>query len=60
MYVSEGNRHSLQAQLVNVVRCETLTEINLLQVRVPSQKKTRARKMHYPQSGRYDHVTSEI
>ena len=55
-HVSEGNRHSLQAQLVP----ETLTEINLLQVLIPSQKNTRARKMHSPQSGCYDHVTSEI
>ena len=54
MHVSEENCHSLQAQLVqNVVLCETLTEINLLQVRVPSQKKTRAQKMHSLQSGRY-------
>ena len=60
-HASEENRHSLQAQLVpNVVRCGTLTEINLLQVRIPSQKNTRARKMHSPRSGCYNHVTSEI
>ena len=35
-------------------------EINLLQASVPSQKSTRARKIHYPQSSCYDHVTGKI
>ena len=47
-------------QSQNVGPCETLPEINLLQVQVPSQNNTRARKMHCPQSGCYDHLTSEI
>ena len=56
-HISEENSHSLQAQPVqNVVPYE----INLLQVRIPSQKNTSARKMHYPQSGCYDHFTGEI
>ena len=52
--------HCKRSQSQNVDRCETLPEINLLQVQVPSQNNTRARKMHSPQSGCYDHVTSEI
>ena len=59
-HVSEENRHSLQAQLVpECCSMRNLDIINLLQVRVQSQKNTRARKMHSPQAGRYNHVTSE-
>ena len=59
--ISWENRHSLQVyQSQNVGPCKTLPEINLLQVQFPSQNNTRARKMHSPQSGCYDHVTSEI
>ena len=52
--------HCKRNQSQNVGQCETLPEINLLQVQVPSQNNTRARIMHSPQSGCYDHVTSEI
>ena len=38
-------------QSQNVVLYKNLLKINLLQARVPSQKNTRAQKMHSPQPG---------
>ena len=52
--------HCKRNQFQNAVPYETLSEINLLQAQVPSQKNTRARKMHSPQPDCYDHVTGEI
>ena len=46
-------------QSQSVVPYETLPEINLLQVRVPSQKNTRAGKMHSSKPSCYDHLTGE-
>ena len=54
--------HCKHDQSQNVVPCENLHQINLLQLqaRIPSQKNTRALKVHLRQPGCYDHVTGEI
>ena len=61
MHASEENRHSLQAQLVP--ECCSMRNLDWNQPAAGSSsisEKTRARKMHSPQSGRYDHVTKKF
>ena len=47
------------SQSVDLSGYENLPEINLLQAQVPSQKNTRALKIHWLQPGCYDHVIGE-
>ena len=49
-----------QSQSVALSGNENLSEINLLQAQVPSEKNTRALKMHWPQPGCYGHVIDEF
>ena len=49
-----------QSQSVVLSGYENLPEINLLQAQIPSQKNTRALKMHSPKPGCYGHVIGEI
>ena len=47
-------------QSQSVAAIENLPEINLVQALVPSQRNTRALKMHSPQPGCFGHVMGEI
>ena len=49
-----------QSQSVALSGHENLPEINLLKAQVPSQKNTRALKMHWLQPGCYGHMIGEI